>query len=265
MSATTDNTPKSRVRYYLIRVPLIIFGFLFLGFVILTAVGITGDFLLDRHYDEARARLDPKIRAAGISPSVAIEMNGQTEFSSMSPDGTWTLTAQSVAGHGWNWGIRNNKTGKVYFRVEKIQANSAFPDGCSALWSPDSRYVAVTTAEGTETDYVSVINLSGADPVFTTFSGDGPDYNVYPLNKILLKPADAAVAGQWMEQRTDALKWENPTDLNLVAFLNIRLGDFDKPERAVAAHLTLRFSGNTFTVLSKREEFYEELPITSSP
>lgn len=230
--------------------------------MVLVAVGITNDFLLDRHYDEARSKLDPKINALGFPPSSA---NNPTELSLRSPDGAWAMTVQSVPGRGCNWGIRNNKTGKVYFQRENIQSNDAFPNGCLALWSPDSRYVAVTTAWGTNTDYVSVINLSGADPIFTTFSGDGPDYYVYPLKDILLKPADASVARDWMEQRTDALKWENPTDLNLVAYLIIRLGDFSKPERAVAVHMTLRFSGNTYMLLSKKEEFYEELPVTSSP
>jgi hypothetical protein len=265
MSAPSDRISMSRSRYYLVRIPIILFACLFFGIVILVAVGITSDFLLDRRYDEAHAKLDPKLRAAGFTPSVTNQASSLTELSSKSPDGVWAMTAQSVSGGGWNWGVRNNKTGKVYFQNEKIQSNSAFPGGCSALWSPDSRYVAVTTTWGTDTDYVSVINLSGVDPTFTAFSAFGPDYYVYPLKDILLKPADASVAGEWMEQRTEALKWENPTDLNLVAYLIIRLGDFSKPERAVAAHLTLRFSGNTFTVLAKHEEFYEELPITSSP
>ncbi|HEV3271855.1 MAG TPA: hypothetical protein VGZ93_06715 [Candidatus Methylacidiphilales bacterium] len=265
MSAPTDRIPTSRYLYYLVRTSIILFAGLFFGIVILVAVGITSDFLLDRRYDEARARLDPKLRDAGFTPSVTNEANSLTELSSKSPDGAWAMTAQSVSGRGWNWGIRNNKTGKVYFQDEKIQSNRAFPDGCSALWSPDSRYVAVATAWGTDTDYVSVINLSGVDPTFTAFSGDGPDYYVYPLKDILLKPADASIAGEWMEQRTEALKWENPTDLNLVAYLIIRLGDFSKPERAAAAHLTLRFSGNAFTVLARHDEFYEELPVTGSP
>jgi hypothetical protein len=223
MNPTIPNTPARPRRFSLIRVSkLLLFGLfgLVLTVIILASVGLIIDFLSDWNYSHARAKLEPKIISAGFPPTVTDQdqLADQADLSFKSPDGAWTVTAQWIKGRGYNWGVINNKTEKVYFRTENIQSNNAFPCRCVALWSPDSRYVAVTSDWGQNTDYVDVINVSGIDPTFTSLSISGPNDPAYPLKKELLKPEDAAFASDWMEQRTDALKWQTPTDLMVLAF-----------------------------------------------
>jgi hypothetical protein len=221
---------------------------------LLIAAIIGFSFFDDWNYSRLRTNVDSNLVSAGFRPPIpdATSFSHQPDISFDSPDQRWTLVAQWVDTRGYNWGFRNNQIRKVYFLVDNIRPDNAFSPRLGVLWSPKGNYVAVTTVWGANAEYIDVIHMIGSKPTYTKLSmcaSDSPD---------LLNEEDRAHYNGWCGKRSEALKWENDTDLEVLTYIDVRMTD--ESERAVAAHEILRFDGDSYVVSSKKYDFYETLP-----
>ncbi len=223
---------------------LIPVGLVVLGF----GIGSYQDWDYSRH----RAAVDDELMKMGLSASPFDNSPHprQPDIALPSPNGAWTLLAQWIDVRGYNWGVRNNRTGKVYLRTEKIRPDNWFPPRIDVLWSPDSAYVAVTSEDGVE-----VAHMRGDDAVGTQLSLGEDDWQ----KNTLLNAADLAQFEGWISGRTKALAWEGPDRLNIETCLDVRMKS-DESERVVAEHIILRFHDEDFDVIWKNCDFYESLP-----
>jgi hypothetical protein len=228
-----------------------IVGILVLVPVCLLAFGFGIMFFFDWDYNYHRERVDSELAKLGLpnSPAPDSPHARQPDLAIASPDGKWTLVAQWIDVRGYNWGVRNNQTRKVYLQVEKILSEEWFPPHIDVLWSPDGAYVAVNSELGLE-----VAHRRGDEAVGTDISLGSDEWE----RKILLNAADQAQFEGWCGGHLKALRWEGPGQLAVECYVDVRMKD--NTERAVAAHLVLRFTGESFDVISKAYDFYESLP-----
>ena len=225
--------------------------------ILLIPVLICVSFFDDWNYSRLRSKVDNEMVSAGFLPPI-VDLTSyprQPDLSFESPGGLWTLVAQWVDTRGYNWGLRNKGTGKMYFLVDKIRPDNAFSPRLEVLWSSNGSYVAVTSAWGANAEYIDVINVVTSTPYYTKLNTGSPDLS----EKELLSETDNEQYEGWCGKRLKALKWENDTDLDIIVYIDVRIKP-DGSERAVAAHETLRFGGDSYEVRSKKYDFYETLP-----
>ncbi len=157
--------------------------------------------------------------------SLAFAAFGQPEHPDLcypSPDKKWRITAKWAVDH-YDWEIRNNRTGKAHFGEEYPPNDPVASRYITAIWSPDSHYVAVDLPRGsgrfTHECAVYSIEEDKAKSLWV------PWFDTSAFLYELLKDKEIRrFTGSYRRNRFSAKEWINNTDLevscDVVAELN---------------------------------------------
>lgn len=193
-------------------------------------------------------RLPAQIASTGmVAPYVDIE-KPQPPLSMTSPDGAWTLTANWIPKDGYDWALKNNVSGKTF--PQKYPER--FPGGLdwaaaslSASWSPDNRYVAVTTSWSMP--HVHVISLARPEPQVVALK---PGMNSIEENTGSMPPISETKGSK-------ALKWINGSDL-LVLTYKRGLLDTQPAEIDTVLQNTFHFDAASASIMSSKTILHED-------
>ena len=139
-----------------------------------------------------------RIIAIHLLTACAVIAGVEDHLAFKSPNGKWRIVANwtDEAHGGYVWELQDIRTKKSYFKQDKIEANEMLPRRFFALWSPDSRRVAVNSYYGRIAYDVFMIDTAG---------GEGREIPLFPKTV-------------HNDDCTSANRWRNNSDLELEVF-----------------------------------------------
>ena len=170
-----------------------------------------------------------------------------------SPDGRWAVVvvlAGKAPHRGYLYSLRDRHTGATYLSEAAPLPDEALARDIGAIWSPGSRYVALTIYYGPVVEGVAVIHCRDV-PRYAAFSEAG--------ETALLKPQDRARFGGVVRLRHFALAWTGPAELAVGSTMQAFLKGEDGAQKTLTADAvdTIRFHAETGVVVHRERTAYD--------
>jgi hypothetical protein len=188
------------------------------------------------------------------------------EIDSTSPDKAWIVTARWVEGgtsrEGYDWDLRNVKTGKVFFH-ENITPDDVLPRRFKVDWTSDSRYAALTLSYGRALQGINVVFVGGAKPE----SLDALDDIKTPVEDTLVHSEDLKLFSGYNRLLTGADHWINNSELSIGIEMVAGLEDKKSGEKftlSTSWHKIVRFEGASSKVIESTCDRYDKQPVKDS-
>jgi hypothetical protein len=127
-----------------------------------------------------------------------------------SPDGRWAVEGHWIGDKGYAYKVEELKSHKSFLDYGPVPDDEVLPVRLDAIWSPDSRYVALTEYYGRAMQELEVFALTGPVPKgieLKLVSGK------LPLEETLLHPEDVPKYDGYNRLLTGAVSWLNARDL----------------------------------------------------
>jgi hypothetical protein len=150
---------------------------------------------------------------------------------------------------GYLFWLMNKADGKVYFKCDKVGDDNVFPRYFDAIWSVDSKYVAINQYFGRAMAEISIFYVGGKKP---QLCNDLPAID--PME--MIRPLDKQFYPGWNHNKLRAEEWLNNTDLSVLQVVRFLKKDANDGTIDWDYHYVLRFKDGRATIIKQ-----DKLPV----